>query len=60
MLYKRKDIKATDISESAGDDNVVINLELENSDNTEKLVEKTCNVAEHDEEPRFSLSYFHN
>ena len=60
MLYKRKDMKATDISESAGDDDVVINLEMENIDNTEKLVEKTCNVAKHDEETRFSLRYFHN
>ena len=53
MLYKRKDMKATDISESAGDDDVVINLEMENIDNT-------CNVAKHDEETRYSLRFFHN
>ena len=60
MLYTRKEMKASDISESAVDEDVVSNLEMENIDNTEKLGEKTCNVAKHDEETRFSLSYFHN
>ena len=53
-------MKASDISESAVDEDDVSNLEMENIDNTEKLGEKTCNAAKHDEEPRFSLRYFHN
>ena len=55
MLYKRKDMKALDIHESAMDEDVVSNLEMENIDNTAKLVEKTCNAAKHDEEPRYTL-----
>ena len=51
MLYKRKDMKASDIHESAMDEDVVSNLEMENIENTEKLGEKTGN----DEEPRYKL-----
>ena len=59
MLYKRKDMKISDISESAMDEDVSINLEMENIDNTE-MVEKTCNVEKHDEGPRYTLRHFDN
>ena len=58
MLYKRKDMKASDISESAVDEDVVSNLEMEIIANTEKLGEKTCNAAKHDEEPRYTQRHF--
>ena len=41
MLYTRKDMKASDIFESTVDEDVVINLEIKNIDNTKEMVEKT-------------------
>jgi hypothetical protein len=58
MLYKRKDMKASVFSESAVNNDVVSNLEMENIDDTEKMVEKTGNAEKPGEEPRYSLRYF--
>ena len=58
MLYTRKDMKASDISESAVDENVVISLEMKNIESTEKMVEKTGNIEKHEEEPRYTQRHF--
>ena len=60
MLYTRKEMKASDISESAADEDLVINLEMDNIESTEKIVEKTGNVEKHDEEPRYTQRHFDN
>ena len=46
-------MKASDISESAVDNDVVSNLEIENIDDTEKMVEKTGNAGKPGEEQRY-------
>jgi hypothetical protein len=51
-------MKASDISESDMDEDVVINLEMESIENTEKTVEKAGNVEKHDEEPRYTHIHF--
>ena len=53
-------MKASDISESAADEDLVINLEMDNIESTEKIVEKTGNVEKHDEEPRYTQRHFDN
>ena len=47
-------MKASDISPSAVDEDVVINLEMENIDNAE-MVEITCDVEKDNDEPRYTL-----